>query len=86
MRSSWLPSIHTLRQVSLTNEQSGYDAAIYVVTDCADIDNTCVAHGDDPETQTFPTVPNTTYYIIVDGYSSSSDDSGTFDFELSRIP
>ena len=69
-------------QVAVSNES--FDAVVYVVTDCADIGGTCLAHGDDPETQTFAATQGVTYFIIVDGYSSSTNQNGTFDLEISE--
>lgn len=70
-------------QVSVSNES--FDAVVYVVTDCADIGGTCLAHGDDPETQSFAATQNTTYFIIVDGYSSSTNQNGTFDLNVVKL-
>jgi hypothetical protein len=61
-----------------------FDASIYMITDCADPDGSCVA-GDDsgnPEEFTY-TVPQGgagTYIIATDGYSASS--GGLFDFTV----
>jgi redox-sensitive bicupin YhaK (pirin superfamily) len=57
--------------------QTDYDIAIYLVTDCADIDGTCVAGADNTVSEGFEEIvfdagenPGT-YYLILDGYSSS---------------
>ncbi|NOX57312.1 MAG: hypothetical protein GXP29_00440 [Planctomycetes bacterium] len=61
------------------------DASLYVVTDCADPEGTCVA-GDDsglsggPETVTFSAVAGTTYFIIADAFGAAG---GTFDLSIS---
>jgi hypothetical protein len=46
-----------------------YDAAIYVLTDCADM-YSCVAGGDDPETFTYLATAEGWYYLVVDGYQA----------------
>ncbi len=61
---------------------SGYDASIYLVADCADIDGSCVAGGDDPESFSYQ---NTTgsdqqLYLIVDAWSS-----GEGEFNISGV-
>jgi hypothetical protein len=58
--------------------ESGFDAAIYVLTDCSDM-NSCVVGADDPEEIMNWVVPETRrYYLVPDGYSSS-DTGGPFD-------
>ena len=64
---------------------AAFDASLYVVTDCADPENTCVV-GDDsgnPETVNFIAEPGVTYYIIADGYSLSS--SGLFELDVACV-
>ncbi len=57
---------------------TSYDNAIYLVTDCADIDGTCVAGADETvngtETLVFDAgdAPGR-YFLILDGYSASSE-------------
>ena len=63
------------QQLTVTATTS-YDNAIYLVTDCADVENTCVAGADatvsGTETLIFDTAENPgRYYLILDGYSSS---------------
>ncbi|HPF38692.1 MAG TPA: hypothetical protein PK093_08615 [Phycisphaerae bacterium] len=61
---------------------SGFDAAIYVVTDCQDTNGSCVA-GDDSggiEEVTFTATQGVTYYIITDSYTEAPDPGTTFDF------
>lgn len=58
--------------------ESDYDTSLYLVTDCADIENTCVAGSDNygvPEVIIFDaaTAPGT-YYLIIDGYSATGLD------------
>ncbi len=70
------PAATGVYEISLTSY--GWDAVAYVVTDCADIDNTCVYSDDDVEygTETmFLTLDATeTYYIIVDGFEASGEE------------
>ncbi len=53
-------------------EDGGFDLSIYLVTDCNDIDGTCVA-GDDsgnPECINYTSTGGGMYYLMVDAYSS----------------
>jgi hypothetical protein len=56
------------------NPTSYYDAALYLVTNCSDIPGTCVAGADagNPETIVYTATASGTYYLIADGYSTSS--------------
>jgi len=52
-------------------EDGGFDLAIYLVTDCDDIDGSCVA-GDDsgnPECISYTSAAGGTFYLMVDAYS-----------------
>ena len=67
----------TAGQTFTASQQGAHDSSIYVVTDCYDPENTCVAGADatftgDVETVSF-TAPSTgVYYLIIDGYSGCS--------------
>ena len=57
---------------SVTMTTDGWDDSIYLITDCDDPVNSCVAGADDyPDGSTFTYVATTTgkYYLIVDAYS-----------------
>lgn len=57
--------------------EDGYDASMYILTDCSDMES-CVVGADDPEEILDWEVPATgRYYLILDGYSSS-DTGGPF--------
>ena len=68
------PAVTGVYEISLTTY--GWDGVAYVVTDCADIDNTCLFSDDDVGVGTetmFLTLDATgTYYIIVDGWENSA--------------
>jgi hypothetical protein len=49
----------------LTGED--YDASLYLLTDCSDMDS-CVAGGDDPEIVDYLATADGWYYLVVDGY------------------
>ncbi len=51
------------------------DLSIYLVTDCGDIDGTCVAGSDsgDPECIDYTAVVPNIYYLIVDSYDGCGD-------------
>ena len=68
---------------------AAYDSNLYIVTDCADVDGTCVAGDEDicsncTESVTPLLTAGTTYYIVVDGYSNSSaTNDGTYTLSVS---
>ncbi|HOX24515.1 MAG TPA: PPC domain-containing protein [Candidatus Krumholzibacteria bacterium] len=64
--------------VTLTNES--YDASLYLLTDCADM-NSCVAGGDDPEEFTYIAAADGWYYLIVDGYATGACGTSTITVE-----
>jgi hypothetical protein len=71
--------------VTLTGEN--YDAAIYLLTDCSDM-NSCVAGGDDPETFVYEAVASGVYYLIIDGYAAGGCGTSTvtIDAPVSSTP
>ncbi|MFT7622096.1 MAG: hypothetical protein ACI9WU_001263, partial [Myxococcota bacterium] len=74
-----------------TIELGGFDAALYVVTDCADIDNTCVAGEENefnpgPESMEVTLTADTTYFIIVDGYGNASNQAGPYTLTVTAPP
>ncbi|MFH2008455.1 MAG: hypothetical protein ABI333_17850 [bacterium] len=63
-----------------------WDAAFYIVTDCTDIANNCLAAVDQAwdggaETTTINLTGGVTYYIVVDGWGNSGDE-GPFDITI----
>jgi len=66
------------QQLTVTAATS-YDNAIYLVTDCADVENTCVAGADGDisghvETLVFDTGANPgRYFLILDGFSATAE-------------
>jgi hypothetical protein len=68
------------------------DSTVYVVTNCADVDNSCVT-GDDncfsptcEETVTTNLTAGTTYYIVIDGYDNTSNVAGPYTIEVVQNP
>ena len=61
-----------------------FDSVIYMVSDCSDIDGTCVGAEESFGTETLVALlkGGLTYYIIVDGYSNSWDYSGPYTLSL----
>ncbi|MDO9693931.1 MAG: PPC domain-containing protein [Candidatus Latescibacteria bacterium] len=61
--------IHLAAGESFSAALSGedYDASLYLLTDCTDM-NSCVAGGDDPEIIDYQATSAGWYYLIVDGY------------------
>lgn len=83
---SFTPTMDVLVNTGMTNID-GFDASFYVLTDCLDPDNSCVA-GDDTngtpdEEVTFMATSGTTYYLIADSYTSDPDLGTSFDFFIS---
>ncbi len=68
------PSVSATYQIELA---SGFDSAIYVVTDCGDVNNSCVRAVDEVVTSrnevlNVPLTAGVNYKIIIDGYSTGS--------------
>jgi hypothetical protein len=65
-----------------------WDRVLYVVTDCANVNTSCLIGNDAPssgtEMVTFNATAGTTYYIIVDGYGSSS--AGAYEITIQEPP
>lgn len=58
-----------------------FDSVLYVATDCADIDGTCVGAADvyaAPETLKFKAKAGKPYTVVVDGWSSTANAAGTY--------
>ncbi len=71
--------------ITLTGD---FDSNLYVVTDCADIDGSCVAGDEDACTGCVediePTLEaGTTYFVIVDGFGTASNQSGEYTLTIS---
>ncbi len=76
--------------VHLTGQN--FDSTLYVVTDCANIDTTCLAGDDDvctdcTESVSIDATANTTYYIIVDGFENTGAPTpGAYTLEVNTSP
>src|SRR5690606_26756506 len=69
---------------------SNFDSSLYVTTDCANIDASCVAGDDDicencTELVAIDATAGTTYYVIVDGWGSSAT-PGPYMLEIEPAP
>jgi hypothetical protein len=77
---------------SYTITLAGFDSTVYVVTNCADVDNTCVAGTEAPcgstcdEILTTNLTAGTTYFIIVDGYSNFGNITGAYQLDIILNP
>lgn len=71
---------------SLTGTTSGFDTSLYVVSDCANVTNSCLdgSDGSGTETITYTSTAGETVFLIVDGYGST--DSGTYDLTVTLTP
>jgi len=68
---------------TLTDES--YDAAIYLLTDCSNM-NSCVAGGDDPETFSYVATADGWYYLVVDGYATGGCGTGIMTIDMPPTP
>ena len=72
---SFSPATSGSFQVTLTPDN--FDSVVYVVTDCADVTNTCLGAAEETgvaaEQLTLSLTSGTTYYVIVDGASDGAD-------------
>ncbi len=82
------PSVTGSYTITLT----GFNSTLYVVTDCSNVDSTCLA-GDEScsaptcaEKVTANLTAGTTYFIIVDGYDNSSNVSGAYTINVVKNP
>ncbi|HUT79062.1 MAG TPA: hypothetical protein VM285_15295, partial [Polyangia bacterium] len=76
-----------LLEVTMTPNPA-FDAALYLVTNCALISSSCLAGSDNavsttPEYVSWLAPDNTTVYIIADGYASTNNGPYTLDVEIS---
>jgi hypothetical protein len=62
-----------------------YDAALYAVSDCSDVDGTCLAAVDDFSDESFKVSLSAGegIFIIVDGYSNTNNQGGTYTLDVS---
>lgn len=60
--------------LTVAESQGAYDVVLWAVTDCADVDNTCVASSDggNPEAFTFTATAGVDYWIMVDGWNGQN--------------
>jgi len=63
-------------------EEQGFDASLYILTDCSDM-NSCVVGADDPEEILDWTVTTTgRYYLVPDGYSTGAGGPFTLTWDI----
>jgi hypothetical protein len=74
----WVVDMEDGQVLDVTMTTTGWDDAIFLITDCADPQNTCVAGADDyPDGSTFSYThagAPTRFYLIVSAYSSGTGD------------
>jgi hypothetical protein len=60
--------------LTVTESADTHDVVLWAVTDCADVDNTCIGSSDsgNPESFTFFASAGTDYWLIVDGWNGES--------------
>lgn len=71
--------------VHLVYTGNNYDAAFYIVTDCANVPGTCVVGADasyNVETINWTATATGTYYIICDAYGTGSGGTFTMTYEI----
>ena len=72
---TFTPTLSTNYKIVL---DADFDASLYVVSDCTDVNASCLDGVDFPEELTLFLDAGTTYYIVVDGWSDFSDNSGPY--------
>jgi hypothetical protein len=86
---SFTPTVSGDYYIQLT---SAYDSSLYVATDCANVDTTCIAGDEDicsqcTESVKITAVANTTYYIFVDGWQTSPTTvAGSYTLQVDPVP
>jgi hypothetical protein len=67
---------------------SEFDSAVYVVTDCRDVANTCEAGVDEAFLDEYLEVDlsaDVPYYIIIDGYDNNTNEAGVYSVTIDTI-
>lgn len=89
----WVVDMPSGATISVTMTTTGWDDSIFLITDCADPQNTCVAGADEYPDGSFFTYTNagvaTRYYLIVSAYASGTGDfnvTGLLDAPVSLEP
>lgn len=89
----WVVDMPTGAALSVTMTTSGWDDSIFLITDCNDPHNTCVAGADEyPDNSFFMFTnagPPTRYYLVVSAYASGVGDfavTGLLDAPVSLEP
>ena len=86
---AFTPPSGAVYRIELTPD--AFDATLYVVTDCANISETCVAASENvfgsstsPENLELVLTGGLTYYLIVDGASALAADAGTYTLTITQ--
>lgn len=68
-------------ELLFTESAAAHDVVLWAVTDCADVDNTCVgaSDGGNPENFFFVATAGTDYWVIVDGWQAGQEGGYTLD-------
>ena len=63
-----------------------FDSNLYVVEDCSNVDGTCLGANEEfgPEQLELPMTAGQTVFIIVDGYGTTSNQSGPYVLSVSQ--
>jgi hypothetical protein len=63
-----------------------FDSNLYVVEDCSNVDGTCLGANEEfgPEQLDLPLTTGQTVFIIVDGYGTSSNQSGPYALSVTQ--
>lgn len=85
---AYLMTLEAGDRVLLTYTTPSHDGSIYIVTDCGNANDTCVAGEDDPEPETIDwTAPAAgEYYVIVDAYGPNAGGPFTLDWAIDCPP
>lgn len=85
---AYLMALEAGDRVLLTYTTPSHDGSIYIVTDCGNANDSCVAGEDDPEPETIDWTASAAgdYYIIVDAYGPNAGGPFTLDWTIECPP
>jgi|GEM_PF-1416032 len=78
---SFTPTVTGVYDISVDGE--AFDEVLYVTDTCGDVSDATCLGASDPGNLSLTLDANTTYYIVVDGYSDFSSQTGDYTFSIS---
>ncbi len=85
----FVPMVTGMYTITVT-PAADFDPTVYVVSDCASVDTSCIGANQEwgdglVEVLDVVLTAGTAYYVIVDGWTNYSEDSGTYTIEISPV-